>query len=129
MIFLTNSQNGIGFNPTSFFGPVPIRIDIYDTSNVLLGTANADSTPYAETFFGVQSFGGTHIGRLNLCAPDGGTYEGADNIEMWRSPDTSFRPWTGGGNTDGASAVPEPTSIFAIGLGLVVLTVRRRRSN
>lgn len=108
MIFLNQQKTAVGFNTIMFSGPSStMKIDVYNTANIFLGTTVVAGDPAGNNFLGVLAPAGQFIGRINIFDLAGGA-EGADNIEMW-------------------NVVPEPASFVAIGLGLALLAAARRR--
>lgn len=111
MIFNGNSTHGVGFNVVSLYshsssGTVQIRV--YDTNNVLVGSSNSPANSPGTNFVGIWS--DDPIGRINIwdpvTSPAGFGYEGADNIQMWTTP--------------------EPGTLSLMAVGIFALTVRRR---
>jgi len=108
LIFLTQDKTAVGFNTILFAGASStIRIDVYNTGNAIIGSTVVSGDAAGTGFFGALASSGQFIGRINIFDLGGGA-EGADNIEMW-------------------SAVPEPGSFVAVGMGLAFLLGLRRR--
>lgn len=95
----------VGFNTLAVFGPGSVRIQIYDTSNLLVGTFNSAANAGGSNYFGYIHSAG--IGRVNIFDTSLTNAEGADNIELW-------------------SQIPAPGSAALLGLGGLVAGRRRR---
>jgi hypothetical protein len=98
---------GVGFNSISFFLPGNLNVQVYSTSNALLGSTSIIGDPAGTNFLGIQATGGDAIGRINVFST-AQMFQGVDNVQI-------FGP-----------TAPEPTSMALIGLGLMGLAARRR---
>ena len=108
LIFATPDQvSGVGFNTLSFAFAGGLVVQVYNTSNTLLGSAFTSGDPGGTNFLGIQATGGDLIGRINIFSPDNRA-EGADNVQI-------FGP-----------AAPEPASLALMGLSLLGLAMRHR---
>lgn len=100
--FLAAGQtvDAVGFGPVSFEAESQIRI--FDDAGILLDTRPGVGGFTGFTFFGVVATGPERIGRVEL----EGSFFGIQDIQF------NFAP-TGGG-----TAVPEPSTLTLLGLGL-----------
>ena len=86
VIFSEPNPTALGCDTISFPNSGTVEIRVYDRNEILLVMGTAPVDPAGSNFFGVwcpQS-----IGRFNVFDPDdpGGGAEGADNIQMWLTP-------------------------------------------
>lgn len=96
--------SGVGFNPLVFSPAGPLEIEIYDISNILLGSITIAGDPTGTNFLGIQATAGDLIGRINLFSD---RFEGGDNVMLFQ--------------------VPEPAMLGLIGIGLAGLGFSRRK--
>ena len=104
------NANAVGLDVFAGLSPGNVAISVFDSADVLLGTFTVFA-PTGGTFFGVISTT-SNIGRLNIASANNGG-ELVDNVAFGRT----------------GPAVPEPMTILLLGIGLggVVVRVRRRR--
>ena len=83
-LIFTSEKTAVGFNTLRFTGPGAMEVNVFSTTNELLGEMASDSDPAGTNFIGVWS--PVPIGRINLFDVSNGA-EGADNIQAWESQD------------------------------------------
>jgi hypothetical protein len=115
LIFSAADQiRGVGFNTLNFQFTENVLVQVFNTSNALLGSTTIAANPAGDNHLGIEATGADVIGRVNIFSIAEGN-EGADNIELF-SASTVTR-------------VAEPASLALIVSGLMgrQLSLRRRR--
>ncbi len=97
-------HTAMGMLTTTFLGGNSIRVDVYDSNNVLIGNMAAAPTGPNGAFLGILATGGDTIGRVNFFDAANGV-EGLFNIAVY---------------------IPAPGSLALLGLAGLVRTRRRR---
>ncbi len=101
---ISGDHTAYGLNVVTLLGGTSVNVNVYDTSNALVGTMNGVSAPVSGGFLGILATGNTSIGRINLFDPDNGA-EGLYGVDAY--------------------LIPAPGALAL--LGLAGLVARRRR--
>ncbi len=101
-LIFTGGKSGVGFNTISFNGANAVEVNVFSTTNVLLGEMASPADPTGANFIGVWS--PTLIGRINIFDVGDG-FEGGDNIQAWQ-----LGPFCG--NPDAGSCFEEHATPF-----------------
>ena len=79
-LIFTGEETAVGFNTLRFTSPGAMEVNVFSTTNELLGEMASNSDPAGTNFIGVWS--PIPIGRINLFDVSNG-HEGADRIQAW----------------------------------------------